>query len=152
MRISTKGTYGLRAMIDLAMHSDAGPVSLKSIAERQDVSELYLEQIFALLRKSSLVESKRGVKGGYYLNREPREISVHEILECLEGKLSIVQCLEDGSEACPRDQICPTRVLWKRINGAISRTLDSYTLEDLIVEARYREQNSPDQEGGDILS
>ncbi len=143
MKISTKGRYGLRAMVDLAIYSQNKPVSLNTIAHRQEISELYLEQIFALLRKGDLVKSKRGVNGGYYLNKEPQVIQVKEILECLEGDISVVPCLQEANEECPRNQVCPTRILWRRINNAVARTLDSYTLEDLIIEAKYRDDSLP---------
>ncbi|QRN86287.1 Rrf2 family transcriptional regulator [Clostridia bacterium] len=141
MRISTKGTYGLRAMVDLAIFSQVKPVSLKKIAARQEISELYLEQIFSKLKKSGLVMSKRGIQGGYYLDREPKDIKVKDILEALEGDLSVVTCLANESEPCNRAEICPTKILWKRINRSVQRTLDAYTLEDLIVEAKYKDSD-----------
>ena len=141
MRISTKGTYGLRAMIDLAIFSQVKPVSLKKIAARQEISELYLEQIFARLKKSGLVKSKRGIQGGYYLDQDPAQIKVKDILEALEGDLSVVSCLAEDSDPCHRAEICPTKVLWKRINRSVQRTLDAYTLEDLIVEAKYKDSD-----------
>lgn len=154
MKISTKGTYGLRAMIDLALYSRVRPVSLSTIARRQEISELYLEQIFARLRKNGLVASKRGVQGGYYLKKDPRDITVREILETLEGGILEVGCQEAGDAGCqkPADgekpgcrkhDVCPTRVLWGRINNAVTRVLDSCTLYDMVIEAQYRDDTLP---------
>lgn len=137
MKISTKGRYGLRAMIDLSLFSTHRPVPLKAIAERQQISMLYLEQIFALLKKHGLVQSKRGVKGGYYLSKEASQITLREILHAVEGPVMVVPCLGD-QEACSQESLCPTQFLWRRINQSVERVLDCYTLEDMMVEAKYK--------------
>lgn len=132
MKLSTKGRYGLKAMIDLAVHSTEGQVVLKSIAERQGISENYLEQLFALLKKAKLVKSIRGSQGGYILARETEKITVGDILRALEGSLAPVDCvLEDRSSGCSRSEECITRSVWKKIYDKINEAVDSITLSDL---------------------
>lgn len=132
MKISTKGRYGLRAMVDLAVHSANEHVSLNSIAERQDVSVSYLEQVFSVLRKAGLVKSIKGAQGGYILSQEPRNITVGMILRVLEGDLSIV----DGNPGTKYDnmQYCIKKNVWDKVNNSINQIVDSITLEDLIDE------------------
>lgn len=137
MKISTKGRYGLRAMIDLAIFSSQHPVSIKDIAKRQDISVLYLEQIFALLKKHSLVLSRRGVKGGYLLAKEAKDINLKEVIEAVEGPIQVVPCLGED-QTCGQAALCPTVFLWKRINQSVERVLEAYTLEDMVVEAKYK--------------
>ncbi len=141
MKISTKGTYGLRAMIDLAIFSQFHPVSIKKIAARQEISELYLEQIFAKLKQGGLVKSKRGIYGGYFLGKDPQHINVKEILNILEDNLSVHSCQNDNMKICQRASRCPTRVLWKRIDRAVHDIMESYTLEDLVVEAKFQDNS-----------
>lgn len=132
MKLSTKGRYGLKAMIDLAVHSTDGQVVLKSIAERQGISENYLEQLFALLKKAKLVKSIRGSQGGYILARETEKITVGDILRALEGSLAPVDCvLEDKNSGCSRSGECVTRSVWKKIYDKINEAVDSITLSDL---------------------
>lgn len=132
MKISTKGRYGLRAMVDLAVHSPKEHVSLNSIAERQDVSVSYLEQVFSVLRKAGLVNSIKGAQGGYVLGDEPRNIKVGTILRALEGDLIIV---DDTKEAeCDSMQICIKKNVWDKINNCINVIVDSVTLSDLVEE------------------
>lgn len=134
MKISTRGQYGLRAMLDLGLYGKDEPVALKSIAERQGISEAYLEQLIASLRKAGLVVSVRGASGGYYLSRAPAEISVGEILRVLEGPIAPVECVsEDINEnECRNSGHCATRVLWRRLRDSIIAVLDSTSLADLI--------------------
>ncbi|MDD6331729.1 MAG: Rrf2 family transcriptional regulator [Clostridium sp.] len=132
MKISTKGRYALRLMIDIAIHSAAEPVRIKDIAKRQDVSEKYLEQIIAVLNKAGYVKSIRGPKGGYLLTKQPAEYTAGMILRLTEGSLAPVSCLEFEENDCPRQDQCATLELWKRLDQAIKDVVDSVTLEDLV--------------------
>ncbi|MGN0244183.1 MAG: RrF2 family transcriptional regulator [Lachnospiraceae bacterium] len=133
MKLSTKGRYGLRAMVDLATHSAKEPVSIQSIANRQAISDCYLEQLFRKLKKSNLITSIRGAQGGYILARSASEISVGDILRSLEGDLAPVECVELNQEnTCAGSDSCVTKYVWKRINDSITDTVDSILLSDLI--------------------
>lgn len=132
MKISTKGRYALRLMIDIAMHAAAEPVRIKDIAKRQEVSEKYLEQIIAVLNKAGYVKSIRGPKGGYLLTKQPAEYTAGMILRLTEGSLAPVSCLEFEENDCPRQDQCATLELWKRLDQAIKDVVDSVTLEDLV--------------------
>ena len=132
MKISTKGRYALRLMIDIAIHSAAEPVRIKDIAKRQDVSEKYLEQIIAVLNKAGYVKSIRGPKGGYLLTKQPADCTAGMILRLTEGSLAPVSCLEFEENDCPRQDQCATLELWKRLDQAIKDVVDSVTLEDLV--------------------
>lgn len=137
MKLSTKGRYGLRAMIDLAQHGESEPVSIASIAARQNISESYLEQLIAKLRKAGLVTSIRGAAGGYVPSRPPEEISVGDILRALEGSLNPVDCPGFTQESgCEGADVCVTKYVWKRINESINRTVDEMKLSDLVAESR----------------
>ncbi|SMB98832.1 transcriptional regulator, BadM/Rrf2 family [Thermanaeromonas toyohensis ToBE] len=137
LKLSTRGEYGLRAMFDLAQRYGEGPISLKSVAERQDISEHYLEQLFASLRKAGLVRSVRGAQGGYTLAREPREIKVGEIIRVLEGPIAPMDCVseEEGEGTCARAETCVARTIWEKVRDSIAGVLDSITLEDMVAEA-----------------
>ena len=137
MKMSTKGRYGLRAMVDLAMTSENGPVSIQSIAERQELSEKYLEQLLALLKKAGLVKSIRGHQGGYLINGDPKAISVGDILRALEGDLTPVECsgLEEES-SCKAAKSCVTKYVWKRINDSMEEAVDGITLAELMEQGR----------------
>lgn len=132
MKISTKGKYGIRAMLDLAIHATESHVPLKSIAERQKISEPYLEQLFSTLKKSGLVISVRGAQGGYKLSRHPNQISVGQILRALEGPLAPVNCVVDDENECERADACVSRIIWERIRDSINKVVDSMTLNDLV--------------------
>lgn len=132
MKISTKGRYALRLMIDLAMNSVGEPVSLKDVAKRQGISEKYLEQIISVLNRAGYVKSIRGAQGGYLLRRPPEEYTVGMILRLTEGSLAPVTCVEDGDFPCERQENCVTVILWKKINDAINSVVDSITLQDLV--------------------
>lgn len=139
MKLSTKGRYGLRALIDLAVHEEEDTVSIQSISERQDISESYLEQLVRLLKKAGLVVSVRGAGGGYRLARPATEISVGDILRALEGDLQAVACSaygEYGEQPCEGADCCVTKLVWKRINDAITQTVDSIMLEELVSKSR----------------
>jgi len=129
MKISTKGRYGLRAMLDLAIHSGSH-VSIAAIAERQDVSANYLEQVFASLRKGGLVKSIKGAQGGYVLADKPANISVGMILRVLEGDLAIAA--DDNAMAENQMEYCLKNAVWDKMNASINQVADSITLEDLI--------------------
>jgi Rrf2 family cysteine metabolism transcriptional repressor len=137
MKISTKGRYGTRAMVDIGENYGKGPVSLRKLAERQHISMKYMEQIIPLLKASGLIRSARGARGGYVLAKEPREISLHDIVQALEGSWSFVDCLDDD-RLCDRAKECVTYEIWHDIQTAIYRILDSTTLADMI--DRHREK------------
>ena len=136
VKLSTKGRYGLRAMIDLARYSGKEPVTIGSIAARQNISERYLEQIVALLKKNGLVKSIRGASGGYVLSREMKDISVGDILRALEGSLEPVKCAAfDSEDGCMASGGCVSKYVWQRINESITRTVDEMDLEELVQES-----------------
>ena len=131
MRVSTRGRYALRLMLDLAMNNTGEPVRLKDVAKRQEISEKYLEQIISILNKSGFVKSVRGPAGGYSLKRKPEEYTVGMILRLTEGSLAPVDCVEDGTD-CGRADQCVTVLLWKKLNDAINGVVDNITLADLV--------------------
>lgn len=144
MKLSTKGRYGLRAMVDLAQHSEKEPVSISSISARQDISERYLEQIMALLRKAELVKSIRGASGGYVLMKSPAQISVGDVLRALEGKLEPAECAAfHPDKGCQASGSCVTKYVWQKINESINRTVDEISLDVLVKESRQLEEDSP---------
>lgn len=132
MKVSTKGRYALRMMMDLAQNNNGLPISLKDIAARQGISDKYLEQIISILNKAGYVKSVRGAQGGYMLRREPSEYTAGMILRLTEGSLAPVACVEDEEVECDRLDSCVTVILWKRINEAINGVVDSVTLQDLV--------------------
>ena len=132
MLISTKGRYALRVMVDLAEHPADGFIPLKVIAERQDISEKYLESIIKLLVKAKLLTGVRGKGGGYSLTRAPEQYTVGSILRVTEESMAPVACLEPGAEICPRSAECRTLALWKGLDKVINDYLDKYTLADLM--------------------
>ncbi len=137
MKLSTKGRYGLRAMIDMARYSEKEPVSINHVAARQGISEGYLEQIVSLLKKEGLVKSIRGAGGGYVLAKKADEISVGDILRALEGSLEPVRCAAYYSEdGCTASDGCVTKYVWQKINDSINRTVDEISLEELVKESR----------------
>ncbi|NLO97275.1 MAG: Rrf2 family transcriptional regulator [Peptococcaceae bacterium] len=140
MKLSTKGRYGLRAVLDIALNQDEGPVTIHSISERQGISERYLEQLLITLRKNGIIRSIRGFQGGYVLNRETKDISVGDVVRALEGPISPVECVEEGrSGVCNRIDICVTRNIWEELRKAMNQVLDSYSLEDLV--RMFKEKN-----------
>jgi len=137
MKLSTKGRYGLRALLDLALHNEEEAVSLQSIAERQNISMGYLEQLMRMLKREGLVSSVRGAGGGYHLAKPAAEISVGDILRALEGNLDAVTCpgnQENGG--CQGADLCVTRFVWQRINDSITQAVDTMMLEQLVEESR----------------
>lgn len=131
MKVSTRGRYALRLMLDLAMNNTGEPVRLKDVAKRQEISEKYLEQIISILNKAGFVKSVRGPSGGYSLKRKPEEYTVGMILRLTEGSLAPVDCVEDGTD-CGRADQCVTVLLWKKLNDAINGVVDNITLADLV--------------------
>ena len=141
MKLSTKGRYGVAAMYDLALHYGQGPISLKSVAQRQSISEHYLEQLMGTLRKAGYVKSVRGAQGGYTLTKEPSQITVGDIIRIMEGPIAPVDCLLSGrmnNDYCDRAGICVTRGVWAKVRDSINSVLDSITLEDLCRDEKYQ--------------
>ena len=132
MMISTKGRYALRLMVDLAEHQQENYIPLKEIAQRQELSEKYLESIIKLLVRDHLLEGVRGKGGGYRLTRPPECYTVGSILRLTEGSLAPVECAEKESGACEREDDCVTLILWKKLNDAINGVVDHVTLADLL--------------------
>ena len=146
MKISTKGRYGLKAVLDIAMHDEASSVS--SIASRQCISENYLERLIAMLKKAGIVNSLRGAQGGYVLARPADEISVGEVLRALEGDLNPVDCAEiDGSgDFCEGADTCITKFVWKRISDSIKQAVDNLMISELANEGKHLlEENGCDK-------
>ena len=139
MKISTKGRYALRMLIDLAENSDGGFSSLKDIAERQEVSKKYLEQIVTVLNHAGFLITGRGYQGGYKLAKSPSEYTVGDILRLTEGNLAPVSCLEQSENTCQRKDFCSTLPVWEGLYEVINNYLDSITLQDII-----------DKNGGEI--
>ena len=136
MLISTKGRYALRVMIDLAEHPAEGFIPLKVIAQRQEISEKYLESIVKTLVKGQVLEGLRGKGGGYRLRKAPAQYKVGDILRLMEGSLAPVACLESGASPCERAAECRTLSLWSGLNDVINQYLDQFTLEDLLQKSR----------------
>ena len=132
MKISTKGRYALRMLVDLAEHRGEGYVSLKEIADRQDISRKYLEQIIQLLNKTGVLRVNRGAQGGYMLAKAPNQYTVGEILRMTEGSLSPVDCVDQDPIDCPRSGICPTLPVWRGLSKLVNEYLDGITLQDLV--------------------
>jgi Rrf2 family protein len=140
MRVSTRGRYALRAMVDLALHADGEPVLRQEIAERQDISADYVAQLFRPLHKAGLVESVKGPGGGYLLARDAVDITAGDVVRAVEGPVAAVYCvLEDDDPTCNRVDRCATHLLWKRLSAVMTEFLDSVTLQDLRDEARQLE-------------
>lgn len=132
MKISTKGRYALRMLVDLAEHKTEGYIALKDIAERQSISKKYLEQIVAILNQSSILRTNRGHQGGYMLAQSPEKYTVGQILRITEGSLSPIACLEDNPNQCPRSSFCKTLSVWQGLSKVIAEYLDAITLQDII--------------------
>ncbi|HBT20232.1 MAG TPA: Rrf2 family transcriptional regulator [Peptococcaceae bacterium] len=145
-RISTKGSYGLRAVLDIAKNSRGKPVPLKDIAERQEISEGYLEQLLTVLRRAGIVKSIRGQSGGFILAKKPQDISVGEIIRVLEGPIAPMDCVEDGTyPSCDNINQCVLRLVWLRLKERIEEAVDTITIEDLCSEAGQKQQGKKDQ-------
>ena len=147
MKVSTRGEYGMRAMVELSRQYGKGPVSLTAIAQSATVPPAYLEQLIGPLRRADLVTSTRGAHGGYELTRDPAEIRIGEIYRVLEGPVAPMDCVSEiePEEQCPLIDGCATRVVWLKVRDSIVEALDSTTLADLLVQSRQRmnEQVAP---------
>jgi Rrf2 family cysteine metabolism transcriptional repressor len=141
MKLSTRTRYGVRAICELALYYGKGPVQLKKIAEKQDISVKYLEQLIAILKTGGFVRSIRGSKGGYILAKKPSDIKLSECVRCLEGQLNPVECVEDN-DYCKRTEDCIVKQVWVKITDAVENILQSITLQDLVDKAENR--NTPD--------
>ena len=147
MKISTKGRYALRLMIDLALNGTDSYVPITSVSQRQQISEKYLEQIITQLSRAKLVKSARGAQGGYRLVREPKDYTAGEIIRAVEGSLAPVACLEPGHEICSRAEQCVTLDLWKEIQDAVDTIVDHTTLADLVEKQKQKLQKMAAAQG-----
>lgn len=143
MKLSTKGRYGLRAVIEIAICGEEEAIALSSIAERQSISISYLEQLIAKLKKAGIVNSIRGSQGGYMLAKPAEEISVGHILRALEGDLNPVDCAEviGGTATCSGSELCVTKHVWKRISDSINNAVDEIMLSELVADSKEIEMN-----------
>lgn len=142
MKISTKGRYALRMLLDLAEHQSEGYIALKDVAERQGLSKKYLEQIVPVLNKSDILSTNRGYQGGYKLSRSPDKYTVGDILRLTEGSLSPVACLDRDPSECPRSAECPTLPVWQGLNRVIGDYLDGITLQDILDSQRQKQTDN----------
>jgi Rrf2 family iron-sulfur cluster assembly transcriptional regulator len=134
LRLSTKGQYGVRAMFEIAKNYNKGPLTIREISARQNVSVAYLEQLLNKLRKSKLIKSQKGPGGGYSLYKKPGEISIGMILNSLEGPVAIAHCLDPSARGCNRIEGCVARLLWKSLGEKIEDFLETISLKDLLKE------------------
>ena len=132
MLVSTKGRYAMRVMIDLAEHSSGGYIPLRDVAERQEISEKYLESIVVLLSKAGLLEGLRGKGGGYKLTKRPEQYTAGSILKLTEGTMAPVACLEDRANSCPRASECRTLPMWEKLNSQLEQVFEGVTIADLM--------------------
>ena len=142
MKLSTKGRYGVKAMVELAIHYGDSPLSIRTISQRQGISEYYLEQLFSPLRKAKLINSIRGAQGGYILGREPKDIKVSDIMYVLEGPIEIADCIE--VTAGDNIDCCATRLLWTKIKNSIDEVMEGITLQDIVDDynnIKYRNES-----------
>lgn len=141
MKLSTKGRYGLRALIDLAMYGEEEAVSIQSISARQQISDSYLEQLVRKLKRAGLVNSVRGAQGGYRLAKPVEEISVGDVLRALEGSIEAVSCGKEHNANCLGEDLCVARYVWQKVNKSIQETVDSITISQLVEESRRIKKN-----------
>src|SRR4030042_3340051 len=139
MKLSTKGRYAARAMVDMALHYQEAPILLRDIAEREQIFMHYLEQLFVQLRAAGLVKSTRGAQGGFTLAKPPSQIKLSEGVQTLEGPLALVPCIDDAT-TCERASFCVTRDIWGEMGTAMSKVLESVSLHDLVERQRKKEQ------------
>ena len=142
MKISTKGRYALRMLLDLAEHRSEGYIALKDIAKRQDISKKYLEQIIPILNRSDFLKTNRGYQGGYMLAKDPAQYTVGDILRMTEGSLAPVACTEQNPIECARSADCPTLPVWQGLYRVINEYLDGITLQDILDSYRERGADS----------
>lgn len=136
MKLSTKGRYGVKAMLDLALHSGEDPTPIKEIANRQGLSEPYLEQLVSSLRKAGLVKSVRGAQGGYLLARTPDNITVGDIIRTLEGTMAPADCVAEDAVNCEKADNCVTRGVWEKMRDSVNEVVDAITLQDMVEDYR----------------
>ena len=141
MKISTKGRYAVRVMLDLALNNTGECIKVKDIAARQGISEKYLEQIIAVLNKAGYVKSVRGAQGGYRIAKKPEDYTVGMILRLTEGSMAPVSCLEEGAPECERCDTCETLEVWKNLYAAINGVIDNVTIADLVERRKRRTEN-----------
>lgn len=141
MKISTKGRYALRMLIELAQRKEEGFIPLKEIAQKQDISKKYLEQIVPIMNHSGLLLTNRGYQGGYKLAKDPTEVSVGMILRATEGSMAPVSCLENQQDICDRSEICMALTVWKGLEKVINEYLDGISLQDIIEENKILQQD-----------
>jgi Rrf2 family cysteine metabolism transcriptional repressor len=141
MKLSTKGRYAMRAMLDLATHYGEGLTFLKDVAARQEISERYLEHLFLSLKAAGLVNSTRGANGGFVLSRPPSETKLMDIITVSEGQLSLVECVDDPG-VCKRSSHCATRDVWMDLKNAIENVLGAITLQDLVEKQRAKDMQT----------
>lgn len=141
MKISTKGRYAVRVMLDLALNNTGECIKVKDIAARQGISEKYLEQIIAVLNKAGYVKSVRGAQGGYKIAKAPEEYTVGMILRLTEGSMAPVACLDEGAEECDRCDTCETLQVWKDLYAAVNQVIDHVTIADLVERRKQRMEN-----------
>lgn len=144
MKLSTRMRYGTRALLDLALYAEQGPTPLRDIAERQQLSPKYLEQVLVALQTADLVRAVRGPKGGYVLSRPPARINLREAYEVLEGSEGFVRCTTDP-KVCARASICVAQEVWASLYETCMKALESITLEDLAQRARQKQSLSADE-------
>ena len=141
MRLSTKGRYGVRIMLELALYYGKGPMLLKNIAKNQEISEGYLEHLLPSLKSAGLVNSTRGAHGGYTLAKSPAKITLKDIILAMEGSLAPVECV-DAPSVCRKVNVCVTREIWEELGQKILETLDSTTLEDIVTRYKKKQPDS----------
>lgn len=142
MKLSTKGRYGLRALIDLALYGEEEAVSIQSISARQQISDSYLEQLVRKLKKAGLVTSVRGAQGGYRLAKPAGEISVGDVLRALEGSIEAVSCGVENNANCLGKDLCVARYVWEKVNKSIQETVDSIRISQLVEESRQMQEKA----------
>lgn len=144
MKFSAKGEYGIRAILDIALHANENPIQVREIAKRQCIPERFLEHVMASLKRSGLVESVRGAQGGYYLNKHASDISLADIVESLEGPIVLRECISDDEEQqCNLESGCVVQDVWRDVKSAIQDVLESITLEDLVEKKRKSDKKAP---------
>lgn len=150
MKVSTRGEYGVRAMVALAHGYGQGPMSITEIARQSSVPPAYLEQLIAPLRRAALVQSKRGARGGYTLTREPKSIKIGDIYRVMEGPVAPMDCVseDEDDQTCPLIEGCETRPIWMKVRHSIVDALDSTTLADLAIEP----QTMPSEDADSFVS
>lgn len=141
MRLSTRGRYGVRALLNVALYSDGNPVPLKDIAKRQAISVQYLEQLISPLVKAGVLRSIRGARGGVTLTELPEEVKLSQVIQVLEGSIAPVKCVDDP-KVCSRSNFCATRDVWEEMNRAMFQVLESTSLQDLVERHREKEQSN----------